>query len=402
MTGLAIECATEHAEVAVVDDSGRALAVVREDIGHGHTRRITPMIARALAEAKRAPADLSWVAADRGPGSFTGVRVGLASAEALALATGAELLAADSLETLAAFAGARRALVVPLVGAGRRDLYSGFFRADASGLVSLLAAPRVSPVPGVIESVREALAILPGASIRFVGPGAAREREALEAAFPGSTRPAWREEGLSAVDLAARVRQRRGAPVSVPPDESAGAAAEAAERPATLTPLYVRAAQAEERVRRRVLAAHPPTLRALLPADVHEVAALEKRVFSDPWPESFFLSEIAHPLSHARLAVLDGAVAGYCMAWLGAGAGHLGNLAVAPEHRRRGIAAAMLEDLLAHARDLNVERLALEVRVSNFPAQWFYLARGFRLAGLRRRYYRDNQEDALIMEWRSA
>jgi tRNA threonylcarbamoyl adenosine modification protein YeaZ/ribosomal-protein-alanine acetyltransferase len=421
MTGLAIECATERAEVAVVDDSGRALALVREDIGHGHTRRVTPMIARALAEAKHAASDLAWVAADRGPGSFTGVRVGLASAEALALATQAELLGADSLESLAAFSGARRALVVPLVGAGRRDLYAGFFRADPGGAISVIAAPRVGPVPGLIEDVREAGAVLPGAAVRFVGPGAARERAALEAAFPGSTQTAWREDGLSALDLARLALQRRVARISVPADEPGaarvGVAAGAAgarpspardgpatpddrERPASLTPLYVRAAQAEEKVRRRVLAEHPPRLRTLTPADVHEVAEIERRVFADPWPESFFLSEIEHPLSHAMLAEQDGTVAGYCMAWLGEGAGHLGNLAVAPEFRRRGIAAALLEELLTRARAMGVEHLALEVRVTNFPAQWFYRARGFRLAGLRRRYYRDNHEDALIMEWR--
>ena len=421
MTGLAIECATERAEVAVVDEAGRALALVREDLGHGHTRRVSPMIARALAEAQRAAADLAWVAADRGPGSFTGVRVGLATAEALALATQAELLGADSLESLAAFSGVRRALVVPLVGAGRRDLYAGFFRADPGGIVGVIAAPRVGPVPGLIEDVREARALLPGAAVRFVGPGAARERAALEAAFPGSTRPEWREDGLSAVDLARLALQRRTARVAVPTDDHGSAhiavpadaaAAEPAsgraayasrterDRPASLTPLYVRAAQAEEKVRRRVLAEHPPRLRPLTPADVHEVAALERRVFADPWPESFFLSEIAHPLAHARLAEQDGAVAGYCMAWLGEGAGHLGNLAVAPEFRRRGIAAALLDELLTRARAMGVEQVALEVRVTNFPAQWFYRARGFRLAGLRRRYYRDNHEDALIMEWR--
>lgn len=375
--GLAIECATDRAEVAVVDGDGRTLSLVREEIGHGHTRRVSPMIERALRESGRSARDLRWVAADRGPGSFTGVRVGLATAEALALAVRAELRAADSLESLAAFSGARRALVVPLVGAGRRDLYSGYFRADAGGAVTLLAAPRVGPVVSAIEGAREARAVLPGADVRFVGPGAARERAGLEAVFPGSTQPGWREEGLSALDLAKRARAN-----------------------GELPPLYVRPAQAEERVRHRALAAHPPRLRALGGADVPAVAALERLVFADPWPESFFLSEIAHPLSHARLAELDGKLAGYCLAWLGEGAGHLGNLAVAPEFRRRGVAAALLAELLERAYEQEVERLTLEVRVSNFPAQWFYRARGFRLAGLRRRYYRDNQEDALIMEWR--
>jgi len=60
----------------------------------------------------------------------------------------------------------------------------------------------------------------------------------------------------------------------------------------------------------------------------------------------------------------------------------------------------LLDDVLDRARALEVRRLTLEVRVSNFAAQWLYRARGFRVAGLRRRYYRDTSEDALVMEWR--
>jgi len=87
------------------------------------------------------------------------------------------------------------------------------------------------------------------------------------------------------------------------------------------------------------------------------------------------------------------------VAWLGEAEGHLGNLAVIPEARRGGIARALLEDLLAHAGPPGARRIALEVRVSNFAAQALYRAHGFRLAGLRRGYYRDTSEDALVMEW---
>jgi ribosomal-protein-alanine N-acetyltransferase len=70
--------------------------------------------------------------------------------------------------------------------------------------------------------------------------------------------------------------------------------------------------------------------------------------------------------------------------------------------RRRGVARALIEELLAHARSAGVRRLTLEVRVSNFAAQGLYREHGFRLVGLRRGYYRDRGEDALVMEWRDA
>ena len=70
-----------------------------------------------------------------------------------------------------------------------------------------------------------------------------------------------------------------------------------------------------------------------------------------------------------------------------------------PGHRRRGIARRLLTHLMADATAQGCEGIALEVRVSNFAAQGLYRAHGFRLAGLRRGYYRDTGEDALVMAW---
>ncbi|MBI1799704.1 MAG: tRNA (adenosine(37)-N6)-threonylcarbamoyltransferase complex dimerization subunit type 1 TsaB [Candidatus Eisenbacteria bacterium] len=382
MSGLAIECATPHVEIAVIDGRGGTLAHEIEDVGHGHTRRLVPLIDRALGSARLRPADLKWVAADLGPGSFTGVRVGLATAAALALASGARLRGAMSLETLAATSHARRSLVVPLLEAGRRDVYAGYFRANGKGRVTLLLAPYVGPVEGAIALAREAGGVLRDADLRFVGPGVLRERAALESSFPGSTAASWRLEGLSALDLAAVARESEGATASD-----------------SLRPLYVRPAQAEEKVRRRVLAAHPVRLRPFTHDDVAAATVIERRVFSDPWSEEFFHGEIGQSMSYGCVAEADGRLAGYSLAWLGGGEGHLGNLAVAPEHRRRGVARALLEDLLARAGERGANAITLEVRSSNFAAQALYRAYGFRLAGLRRQYYRDNGEDALVLAW---
>ena len=386
--GLVIEAATDHIEVLVLGGDDQHLAHEVEEVGHGHTRRLTPLIARALERAGVRPLDLHWVAVDLGPGSFTGVRVGLATGEALVLAAGARLFGASSLASLALAAGARRALVVPLVPAGRRDLYAGFFRAGSRGDVTLLAAPRVGTPADLLAAAGEALAVAGVSEVRFIGPGACREQASLERAHPGSTEPAFRFAGLSAIDLAAAAVSARGPMSGLPgPGEAPG-------------PCYVRPAQAEERVRHAATADDPVTLRPMEARDLERIAAVEREVFSDPWPESFFLGELAQAGVHARVAEFDGALAGYSVAWLGEAAGHLGNLAVVPGRRRRGIARRLLEDLLDRARAEGASPLALEVRVSNFAAQGLYRAHGFRLAGLRRGYYRDTGEDALNMEWR--
>ena len=185
--GLALETATEHVSVAVVGAGHAPLALVEEEVGHGHTRRLSALVERALGEAGVRASQLGFIATDLGPGSFTGVRVGLATARALALVSGARLLGASSLAALAHATAEPRTLVVPLVGAGRRDLYAGFFRVTVQGRVKLLAAPRVGTPEMLLAALAEVHALVPDHEVRFVGPGAGRERERLEAAYPGST-----------------------------------------------------------------------------------------------------------------------------------------------------------------------------------------------------------------------
>ena len=390
MTGIAIEAATDHVEVLVQGDGGAPLALEVEDVGHGHTRRLAVLVERALASASVRARDLEWVAADLGPGSFTGVRVGLATAEGLALAAHARVVGASSLAALAFAVSARRTLIVPLVPGGRRDLYAGFFRADSRGLVHVLAMPQVGPLDRLLPLVAEARAAAGVPTVRFVGPGAARERAALEAWAPDSTASEHRHGGLSASDLANAALAGAGPAAGLPAN---------GEPP---RPMYVRSAQAEERVRHRALRDDPIMLRPFAHDDVDEVAVIERRTFSDAWPESFFHGELDQPLVYARVAEREGRIVGYLVAWLGEGTGHLGNLAVVPELRRRGVARRFVEGLLERARALSVESLTLEVRASNVAAQALYRAHGFRLAGLRRGYYRDTGEDALVMEWRDA
>ena len=387
MSGLVLEAATDHVEVLVCDELGSPLAHVIEAVGHGHTRRLAALAGEALASAGVAPAQLKWVAADLGPGSFTGVRVGLATARAFAMVAGARCIGASSLASLALGVHVRRAVVVPLVPAGRRDVYAGWFRADLRGKVSLLAAPEVGTIEWVIERTREVALLVPRFPVRFIGPAVSRSPELLEAAFPGSTLARFRDDGLSALDLAEASLAPRGPAAGLPrPGEP-------------LEPLYIRPAQAEARVRHRVSGLVPVTIRPFTLADIPAVAAIERVTFPDPWPESFFASEITAAMAHSRVAEREGALAGYSVAWLGVGSGHLGNLAVIPGARRHGVASLLLDDLIEQAVRLGVESVTLEVRVSNFAAQGLYRRHGFRLAGLRRRYYRDTEEDALVMEW---
>src|SRR5262249_33073860 len=195
-------CATERVEVMVRATRGEVRAEEAETVGHGHARRLTDVLARALEHAAVAPRQLEWVAADLGPGSFTGVRVGLATAEALALASGARLFGASSLASLAHGAPRKRALIAPMVPAGRSGSAVGFVRADGRSPARIVAAPRVVGQEAAIAAVHEARRAAGMAQVACIGPAVPRWGDALEQAFPRSTVGGWRHDGLKAMDLA--------------------------------------------------------------------------------------------------------------------------------------------------------------------------------------------------------
>ena len=134
---------------------------------------------------------------------------------------------------------------------------------------------------------------------------------------------------------------------------------------------------------------------------VAQVAALEKQCFSDPWSENSVASELENPLSLWLIAEEDGAVCGYVGSQTVLDETDMMNIAVHPDCRRQGIAAALIEELVSRLKERGSHILRLEVRESNTPAIALYNSMGFTQLGIRKNYYRNPKENALILgkEW---
>jgi [ribosomal protein S18]-alanine N-acetyltransferase len=140
-------------------------------------------------------------------------------------------------------------------------------------------------------------------------------------------------------------------------------------------------------------------IRPLNYTDLPEVAAIERRAFPTPWSIAMFVLELSKPTGLCLAARRDRQLVGYTICSRYDTVWHVMNIAVDPDLRRQGIASALLAELYARAGD-DTAQFTLEVRRSNHAAIELYQRDGFRIAGLRRRYYQDNGEDALIM-WRT-
>ena len=144
------------------------------------------------------------------------------------------------------------------------------------------------------------------------------------------------------------------------------------------------------------------SLEPLTPADLDEVLAIEGLSFPTPWSRGAFLYEMRQNPA-ARCWVARGAppapsVLGYLCLWEIPPEIHITNLAVHPELRRQGIARALLAAILEDARRRGITLAVLEVRLNNTEARGLYEGLGFQVVGLRKGYYFDTGEDALLMQ----
>lgn len=139
------------------------------------------------------------------------------------------------------------------------------------------------------------------------------------------------------------------------------------------------------------------TFHKLSVAHLDDVLEIERLSFKTPWSKFAFIHEIQFQKSVFRVIEVDGRVVGYGGFWLVLDEAHISNIAVHPDYRRRGLGRMLLIRLLEEAVSRGATKASLEVRRSNVAAQQMYGGFGFKVVGVRKHYYSDENEDALIM-----
>lgn len=134
-------------------------------------------------------------------------------------------------------------------------------------------------------------------------------------------------------------------------------------------------------------------------SDVNDIVTVEKLSFPIPWRMESILHDIKeNEIAWVIVAEKDGEFAGYADIWIVAGEGMLNNIAVMPNSRGCGVGLAIMKELIRRLSEERVSEMSLEVRAGNIPAISLYKKLGFHNCGLRKKYYIDNGEDAIIMK----
>jgi tRNA threonylcarbamoyladenosine biosynthesis protein TsaB len=391
MVILALETATRAGSLALVDEGQRVAAA--GVTGRTHSERLPGELLEFVRANGRDLRDIDYFSVVSGPGSFTGLRIGLAAIQGLSMVIGTPVIRIPTMEALRmawrdAHPGQDVRLVTCLDGA-RGDVFVAVFDFDATDAdpASLFGPAALKPE----EAAAAVTALPPRERTVIAGDGAVRYSSVLSSLVARATIDD-RQWNLA---LGAALLARQQAAHAVPPH--------------ALRPVYVRRPDAElarERARSAAAAAAIASraltiVRETKPEDLAAVAELQRRSFANAWGAEAIRWELDHSdvarLYTARTA--SGMVVAYCACWVVFDELHINSLAVDLDWRRQGVARELLDRVLRDATAAGVRGATLEVRQSNVAARMLYEGLGFKVEGVRRNYYQNPREDALIL-WR--
>lgn len=353
-----------------------------------------------LSQAGLAMGDVDAVLVGRGPGSFTGVRIGIATAKGLACGLGSALYGASTLDAVAwgAWSAGERGLVAVVGDAMRGEVYPGVYLLDDAGAHRTFDAERVVKAD---EAVRELADRADVAELALTGDGLKKYRDRFEAA--GLARVL--DESLWHPTAQGLARAWAASPVRGSGD------------PALVLPIYTRLSDAEENERKRLglkapasvevtgvddaLADRHLQLRPMSVNDLPAVAALESESYvgaaHTPWTEHMFYDELSQPGRSWWVAHDLGTIIGFAGGQLAGDDFEVTDVVVARDRRRQGIASRLVSRICYDAHVLNAATASLEVDEKNAPARAAYASLGFEEVGRRRAYYGEGH-DALILK----
>ena len=389
---LAIDSSGLVATVAVVEEENEISKTIAEytiNYKKTHSQTLLPMIDEVVKMTELDLNTIDAIAVAGGPGSFTGLRIGSATAKGLGFALNKPLIHVPTVDGLAYNVYGCEDIICPIMDARRNQVYTGIYTfskkagtKEGSNLVEPVFQVIKMQMAVSIEELAERLNRY-RRPVVFLGDGVPVYENILaeKLTVPYSFAPAYMNRQRAAVVGTLGIQYYK-----------AGKFETAEEH----RPDYLRVSQAErERAQREKEA--EIIVRELKVEDSAAVAEMEQQIFLDPWSEKSVMETVQQKQSVCFAAEKAGHLLGYLLAYHAADEAEIARIAVQKEARRQGAAGKLMQALEHYCEEHKMEKLLLDVRESNEAARSFYTKNGFVEDGIRQGFYTNPSEDAVLM-----
>ena len=388
MRVLAIDSSGLTATVAVVEET-QTVAEYMINYKKTHSQTLLPMIDEVVKMTELDLGTINAIAVAGGPGSFTGLRIGSATAKGLGLALNKPLIHVPTVDGLAYNVFGCEDIICPIMDARRNQVYTGIYtfskkagEKEGRNLVEPVFQVIKMQMAVSIEELAERLNRY-RRPVVFLGDGVPVYENVLaeKLTVPYSFAPAYMNRQRAAVVGTLAIQYYKSGKFETAEEHR---------------PDYLRVSQAErERAQREKEA--EIIVRELKVEDSAAVAEMEQQIFSDSWSEKSVLETVQQKQSVCFAAEKAGHLLGYLLAYHAADEAEIARIAVQKEARRQGAAGKLMQALEHYCEEHKMEKLLLDVRESNEAARSFYTKNGFVEDGIRQGFYVNPSEDAVLM-----
>ena len=388
MRVLAIDSSGLTATVAVVEET-QTVAEYTINYKKTHSQTLLPMIDEVVKMTELDLGTINAIAVAGGPGSFTGLRIGSATAKGLGLALNKPLIHVPTVDGLAYNVFGCEDIICPIMDARRNQVYTGIYtfskkagEKEGRNLVEPVFQVIKMQMAVSIEELAERLNRY-RRPVVFLGDGVPVYENVLaeKLTVPYSFAPAYMNRQRAAVVGTLAIQYYKSGKFETAEEHR---------------PDYLRVSQAErERAQREKEA--EIIVRELKVEDSAAVAEMEQQIFSDSWSEKSVLETVQQKQSVCFAAEKAGHLLGYLLAYHAADKAEIARIAVQKEARRQGAAGKLMQALEHYCEEHKMEKLLLDVRESNEAARSFYTKNGFVEDGIRQGFYVNPSEDAVLM-----
>ena len=388
MRVLAIDSSGLTATVAVVEET-QTVAEYTINYKKTHSQTLLPMIDEVVKMTELDLGTIDAIAVAGGPGSFTGLRIGSATAKGLGLALNKPLIHVPTVDGLAYNVFGCEDIICPIMDARRNQVYTGIYtfskkagEKEGTNLVEPVFQVIKMQMAVSIEELAERLNRY-RRPVVFLGDGVPVYENVLaeKLTVPYSFAPAYMNRQRAAVVGTLGIQYYKSGKFETAEEHR---------------PDYLRVSQAErERAQREKEA--EIIVRELKVEDSAAVAEMEQQIFSDSWSEKSVLETVQQKQSVCFAAEKAGHLLGYLLAYHAADEAEIARIAVQKEARRQGAAGKLMQALEHYCEEHKMEKLLLDVRESNEAARSFYTKNGFVEDGIRQGFYVNPSEDAVLM-----